>query len=205
MQNFEINKADPLILIISGLSGAGKDSVIGCLRKMETIDFHFVVTCNTRAPRDGEINGKDYHFITRERFLEMVESGEMVEHSKVYDDYKGVPKFEIDRAFEEGKDLILRLDYQGMQKVKKIYPDAISIFILPPDFETWIGRLRGRGSDTEEALQVRIATAEKELECVPDFDYVVINDELEKAAAEVASIVQAERYRSARRKVMITK
>lgn len=205
MQNFEIKKAAPLILIISGLSGAGKDSVIGCLRKMETIDFHFVVTCNTRAPREGETDGKDYHFMSRERFLQMVESGEMVEHSKVYDDYKGVPKFEIDRAFEEGKDLILRLDYQGMQKVKKIYPEAVSIFILPPDFETWIGRLRGRGSDSEEALQLRIATAEKELACVPDFDYVVINDELEKAAAEVAAIVQSEKYRSSHRKVMITK
>lgn len=198
---FSILPSKPLILIISGLSGAGKDTVINHLNKTGEFDFHFVVTCNTRDKREGEVDGRDYHFLTREKFTEMIENGEMIEHSRVYDDYKGVPRFEIERAFADGKDMILRIDFQGMQKVKKVYPEAVSIFIIPPDAQTWLERLHKRGSDTPEALQTRIHTAAEELACVPQFDYLVVNEDIEKAAAEILMIVQAEHFRTSRRKV----
>ena len=196
-----IEDPKPLILIISGLSGAGKDTVINRLKEISPVDFHFVVTCNTRKKRKGEIDGKDYHFITREKFLDMIKKGEMLEHSVVYDDLKGVPRFEIEKAMEKGKDIILRLDYQGMRKVKAIYPEAVSIFIIPPDAEAWIARLRARNTDSEESLQLRIQTAVEELKNIDNFDYVLINEDIGHAAMDLLTILRAEHMRTGNRKI----
>lgn len=201
--SYSIAKPEPLIVIISGLSGSGKDTVINRLKDISAIDFHFVVTCNTRKRRENEVDGKDYHFISREKFLSMIENGEMLEHSVVYDDLKGVPRFEIENAFAVGKDMILRLDFQGMKKIKAVYPQAVSIFILPPDAENWIERLRSRQTETEESLKIRIRTAEKELAQIGGFDYVVINDEVDQAAGDILTILQAEHMRSSNRKVIV--
>lgn len=201
--SYSIAKPEPLIVIISGLSGSGKDTVINRLKDISTIDFHFVVTCNTRRRRENEVDGKDYHFISREKFLSMIENGEMLEHSVVYDDLKGVPRFEIENAFAVGKDMILRLDFQGMKKIKAVYPQAVSIFILPPDAANWIERLRSRQTETEESLKIRIRTAEKELAQIGGFDYVVINDEVDQAAGDILTILQAEHMRSSNRKVIV--
>lgn len=201
MKGFITRESEPVILIISGLSGAGKDSVIKRLNKISERKFRFVVTCNTRAPRVGEVDGKDYHFVTRERFLEMIANDEMVEYSQVYDDYKGVPRFEVENALASGQDLLLRVDYQGMLKIKKVYPDAVSIFLIPPDSDVWKQRLTRRGTESEEAMQIRIDTAKKELDCLPAFDYLVVNNDLDTAAREVLTIVAAEHYRTTRRKV----
>ena len=198
-----VEDPEPLILIISGLSGSGKDTVINRLKEISTIDFHFVVTCNTRKKREGEIDGKDYHFISREQFLNMIENGEMLEHSVVYDDLKGVPRFEIEKALEKGKDMILRLDYQGMRKIKAVYPQAISIFIIPPDAEEWVARLRARNTDSEESLQLRIHTAVEELKYIDHFDYIVINDEVDHAAMDLLTILRAEHMRSSNRSVRV--
>lgn len=201
--SYSIAKPEPLIVIISGLSGSGKDTVINRLKDISTIDFHFVVTCNTRRRRENEVDGKDYHFISREKFLSMIENGEMLEHSVVYDDLKGVPRFEIENAFAVGKDMILRLDFQGMKKIKAVYPQAVSIFILPPDAANWIERLRSRQTETEESLKIRIRTAEKELAQIGGFDYVVVNDEVDQAAGDILTILQAEHMRSSNRKVIV--
>ena len=198
-----VEDPEPLILIISGLSGSGKDTVINRLKEISTIDFHFVVTCNTRKKREGEIDGKDYHFISREQFLNMIENGEMLEHSVVYDDLKGVPRFEIEKALKKGKDMILRLDYQGMRKIKAVYPQAISIFIIPPDAEEWVARLRARNTDSEESLQLRIHTAVEELKYIDHFDYIVINDEVDHAAMDLLTILRAEHMRSSNRSVRV--
>ena len=200
--HFSFDKPQPLILVISGLSGSGKDVVINRMNEISDVKFHFVVTCNTRKRREQEIDGKDYHFITREKFLSMIENGEMIEHSVVYDDLKGVPRFEIENAFKAGQDIILRLDSQGMQKIKAIYPQTISIFILPPDADSWLARLRARNTETEESLNIRIQTAEKELAGVSQFDYIVINDRIEQAAIDILTILTAEHMRSANRKVI---
>ena len=190
-----IEDPKPLILIISGLSGSGKDTVINRLKEIATVDFHFVVTCNTRKKREGEIDGRDYHFITREKFMDMIKNGEMLEHSVVYDDMKGVPRFEIEKALEQGKDIVLRLDYQGMRKVREVYPEAISIFVIPPDAEAWINRLRARNTDSEESLQLRIRTAEEELKNINSFDYVLINEDIDHAAMDLLTILRAEHMR----------
>ena len=203
--SFSIGRQKPLILIISGLSGSGKDTVISRLREISKVEFHFVVTCNTRPMREGEVDGKDYHFITRKKFEEMIKNGEMVEYSVVYDDLKGVPRFEIDNAFRMGKDIVLRLDSQGMKKIKAIYPDAVSIFIVPPDSKAWIDRLRNRKSDTEEALRTRIQTAKSELAGIEDFDYIVVNDEIDQAAEDILMIIHSEHLRSKNRKVIVKK
>ena len=200
--HFSFDKPQPLILVISGLSGSGKDVVINRMNEISDVKFHFVVTCNTRKRREQEIDGKDYHFITREKFLSMIENGEMIEHSVVYDDLKGVPRFEIEDAFRIVQDIILRLDSQGMQKIKAIYPQTISIFILPPDADSWLARLRARNTETEESLNIRIQTAEKELAGVSQFDYIVINDRIEQAAIDILTILKAEHMRSANRKVI---
>ena len=200
---YVIEDPKPLILIISGLSGSGKDSVINRLKEISTVDFHFVVTCNTRKKREGEIDGKDYHFITREKFISMIKNGEMLEHSEVYDDLKGVPKFEIEKAIEHGKDIILRLDYQGMRKIKAVYPEAVSIFIIPPDSEAWLKRLRSRNSDSEESLQLRIKTAVEELKYISEFDYILVNDEIDHAAMDLLTILRAEHMRSTNKNVIV--
>ena len=200
---YVIEDPKPLSLIISGLSGSGKDTVINRLKEISTVDFHFVVTCNTRKKREGEIDGKDYHFITREKFISMIKNGEMLEHSEVYDDLKGVPRFEIEKAIENGKDIILRLDYQGMRKIKAVYPEAVSIFIIPPDSEAWLKRLRARNSDSEESLQLRIKTAVEELKYVSEFDYILVNDEIDHAAMDLLTILRAEHMRNTNRKVIV--
>ncbi len=200
---FSFDKSKPLILVISGLSGSGKDAVIQRLNEISDVEFHFVVTCNTRKRREQEIDGKDYHFITREKFLSMIENGEMIEHSVVYDDLKGVPRFEIENAFKAGQDIILRLDSQGMQKIKAIYPQTISIFILPPDANAWLSRLRARNTETEESLNIRIQTAAKELAGVSQFDYIVVNDQIDQAAMDILTILKAEHMKSSNRKVIV--
>ena len=204
MFGFTAEMPQPLILIISGLSGSGKDTVINRLNEISSRRFHFVVTCNTRKRRENEIDGKDYHFITREKFLSMIENGEMIEHSVVYDDLKGVPRFEIENAFRQGNDMILRIDLQGMQKIKACYPQAVSIFILPPDAKEWISRLRSRNTDTEESLKIRIRTAKEELEGISAFDYVVINEDIDQAAQDILTIVRAEHMRTSNRKVTVS-
>ena len=201
--SYSIAKSEPLIVIISGLSGSGKDTVISRMKEISAVDFHFVVTCNTRARRESEVDGRDYHFISREKFISMIENGEMIEHSVVYDDLKGVPRFEIENAFEAGKDIILRLDFQGMQKIKAVYPHAVSIFIIPPDAEKWVGRLRSRQTETEESLEIRIRTAVKELAEVNSFDYIVVNEEIDQAAGDILTILHAEHMRSVNRKVSV--
>lgn len=201
--HFSFENPEPLILVISGLSGSGKDAVINRMKEISDVEFHFVVTCNTRSRREKEVDGKDYHFITREKFLSMIEEGEMIEHSVVYNDLKGVPRFEIENAFKAGQDIILRLDSQGMKKIRAIYPQTVSIFILPPDAESWLDRLKKRNTETEESLQVRIQTAVKELAEVPLFDYTVINDEIDQAAMDILTILKAEHMRSSNRKVNV--
>ena len=131
----------------------------------------------------------------------MIRKNEMIEYSPVYNDYKGVPKFEIEKGLAKGQDMILRLDPQGMKKVKQVYPNAVTIFIVPPNPETWLERLINRGSDSDEDLRVRIETAREEIKSIPEFDYVVVNDQLDKAVEDVLTILRAEHLRTIRIKV----
>jgi guanylate kinase len=194
----------PLLLIISGPSGVGKDTVIAAMRRAG-IPFRFVVTSTTRPPRPGEIDGEDYVFVERGDFERMIEEDELIEYAIVYDQYKGIPKKHVRDALASGQDVVMRLDVQGAETVKRLIPEAISVFLIAPSMEILERRLRCRKSDTTDQVQVRLAKARAEMEAIDTFDFVVPNreDQVERAVADVAAILRAERLRVGRQPVSL--
>ncbi|MGQ9585764.1 MAG: guanylate kinase [Anaerolineae bacterium] len=194
----------PQLVVLSGPSGAGKDSV---LRRMKDLGFpfHFVVTTTTRPPRSGEVEGVDYHFVSRQRFQEMIEKGELLEYALVYGDYKGVPRQQVKEALQSGKDVIMRLDVQGAATVRRLAPEAVLIFLTAESEEALIQRLRARNTEDPDRLARRIAAAREELKRVGEFDYVVVNREggLDRAVSQVQAIIQAEKCRVVPRRVVL--
>ncbi len=202
--DFNILEKVSLMIVISGPSGVGKDSVLRAL-KNSSLPIHHVVTMNTRAPRPDEKEGVDYFFVSREKFEAMIAADEFIEYSRVYDDYKGVPKSQIREALNSGKDVVLRLDVQGAEKIKKIYPQAILIFLLPSCEEDWYKRLGGRRLSKEKDLDTRIATVKEELIKAKDFDYLVVNEQnqLSKTVQVIEAIITSEHQRAKPRRIDI--
>ena len=198
--DFEILTKKPLMIVISGPSGVGKDSVIHEMMRRK-LPIHFVITANTRLPRPDEKEGVDYFFVSRERFQEMIERGELIEYSPVYEDFKGVPKSQVEQALVSGKDVIMRLDVQGAEKIRKLYPEALLIFIVPTNEDEWIERYKGRNREPPKDLDVRINKAKEELQKIPLFDYVVVNpqNKLNEAVDTVEAIIKAEHHRTLQR------
>ncbi|XP_047064844.1 guanylate kinase 2, chloroplastic/mitochondrial-like [Lolium rigidum] len=196
---------DPMILVISGPSGVGKDAVIKRLQE-EREEIHFVVTATSRAIRPGEVDGKDYHFVTKEEFLTMIERQELLEYALVYGEYKGIPKQQIRDYMAKGHDIVLRVDIQGAATLKHILGEsAIFIFLVAESEEALVKRLIHRKTETPDMLLVRIATAREEVRRMKHFDYVVVNAEgkLEDAVKQVESIIDAEKAKVHRRSVKI--
>lgn len=189
----ELNNQKPLVIVLSGPSGVGKDSVLKAMQS-RGMAFHFVVTSTDRKPRKEEVNGVDYNFISTKQFEQMIRNDEFVEHARVYGDYKGVPKAQIQGALASGKDVVLRLDVQGAARVRELFPDSIQIFLVPENEEKWRQRFISRKSETEEMLQQRMLIAHEELKRVGEFDYVVINctDCLDTTVNQIAAIIEAE-------------
>ncbi len=196
MTRFALPPRYPLLIVVSGPSGVGKDSVLQRL-KARGAAFHFVVTATTRPPRPGERHGVDYYFYSPEEFARLIEQDELMEWSIVYGDYKGIPKAPVRAALERGQDVIMRIDVQGAQKVRRLCPQAVLIFLTTETEEELVRRLRRRATETEDALALRIAMARKELEHMPEFDYVVVNraEHLDEAVEAILAIVQAEHHR----------
>ena len=194
----------PLLIVISGPSGVGKDSVLQRM-KARGLPFHFVVTATTRPQRQGEIAGVDYQFVNPDRFAEMVERGELLEHALVYNDYKGIPKEQVRQALRSGQDVIMRLDVQGATTIRSLCPEALLIFLSTQTEDELIGRLRARKTETPEGLQLRIATAREELKRLDAFDYVVINADckLDEAVDTIVAIIHAEHHRTHPRRVTL--
>jgi guanylate kinase len=186
----------PLLIVISGLSGVGKDAVVKSLQKRD-LPFHFVVTANSRPIRPGEVEGEDYFFVTKEEFERMIAADELIEYAVVYESYKGIPKAQVRDALKSGKDVIMRLDVQGAASVRQLSPGAVLIFLIPATVEEWYDRLRKRGTESEETMRLRVATARRELERIHEFDYVVVNrqDRLDEAVDAILAIVRAEHLR----------
>ncbi len=181
-----------ILFIISGPSGVGKGTVRE--RVLEDIpDLLFSVSVTTRKRRPHEIEGKDYIFIDEARFKQMIENGEFLEWALVYGNYYGTPKAFIENALREGRDVLLEIDIQGAQKVKKEYPDAVSIFLAPPSIEELVNRLKKRATETEEEFKKRIEKAEKEMGEAIHYDYLVINDRIDDTVTQVKCIILAER------------
>ena len=202
--NFDILDKYPLMIVISGPSGVGKDSVLRAMKNSDSL-IHHVVTVNTRAPRPDEQEGVDYFFVSREKFEDMIANNELIEYSHVYDDYKGVPKSQIQDALDSGKDVVLRLDVQGAEKIKKIYPQAISIFLLPSNQDDWYKRLGGRRLGNEKDLDKRIMTVKDELIKAREFDYLVVNEQnkLSQTVQMIEAIITAEHLRAKPRKIKL--
>ena len=186
----------PLLIVISGPSGAGKDTV---LTKMKELDcpLEYVVTVTTRPRRDKERNNVDYHFISKERFQEMIERKEFLEWANVYGNWYGVPKESVKQALDKGQDIIVKVDIQGAATIKKILPQAVFIFLVPPSMEELILRLKQRHTESPFDLALRTKTAEEEIKQLSLFDYIVVNkrDEIDLAASEIKAIITAEKCR----------
>lgn len=186
----------PLLVVISGPSGVGKDATI---QRMKERDYpcHFVVTATTRARRPGEMDGVDYHFVSEAAFCEMIAAGELLEHALVYGQYKGIPKEEVRAALASGRDVVMRVDVQGAATVRALVPQAVSIFLSAESEEALVERLRRRRTEDDEQLRARIETARAELRRAWEFKYRVVNSEcaLDETVDQVIAIMQAEKCR----------
>jgi len=189
----------PLLVIISGPSGAGKDSVVKRMRELD-YPIHFVVTVTDRPPRPGEVDGVDYHFVSTATFDKMIADDQFFEHALVYGQYKGVPKASVLSALSSGEDVIMRLDVQGVATVRRLVPQAVTIFLVPPSLDVLVGRIRQRGSESPDQVLKRLDSVSEEIRCLRDFDYVVINQEqcLDETVKQIATIISAEKCRVAR-------
>ncbi len=180
------------LFIISAPSGAGKTSLVAeLLKRMPQLSLS--VSHTTRPMRQGEQDGVDYHFTSKEAFLQQVEAGGFLEHAEVFGNYYGTAVQEVKAQRQAGKDVILEIDWQGAAQVRRLLPEAIGIFILPPSLKTLEERLRGRGQDSEEVIAQRLAGAKNEIAHYGEYDYLVVNDDFQKALAELEAIVRASR------------
>ncbi|TMC59749.1 MAG: guanylate kinase [Chloroflexi bacterium] len=194
----------PLLVVISGPSGVGKDATIKRMKEMG-YPFHFVVTATTRPRREGEIDGVDYFFASMGDFAQMIEAGELLEYAVVYGQYKGIPKQQVREAFASGKDVVLRIDVQGAATIKRLVSDAVFIFLIAESEDALIKRLMERKSETPEGLRIRAATAREEMKRLNEFDYCVVNRDcnLDQTAETIAAIITAEKARVRPRRIRL--
>ena len=195
-QPVQVPEAKPILFIISGPSGVGKDALVAILKQHDP-SRHYAITVTTRPPRQDEQNGVHYHFWTEERFQEQVNDGELLEWAKVYDNYYGVPKSELRPALQQKLDVVLKVDVQGASTIKGLLPQAVLIFIAPYSVDELQQRHYRRHTESVDELQLRMQTANNELAAMSYFDYVVINKQgdLPKAVARVEAIFTAEKSR----------
>ena len=178
-----------VLVLFSGPSGVGKDTVLDVvLNKDNSIQRSISLT--TRNIRENEIDGKDYYFVTVDNFKEMLNNGEILEYAQYGKNFYGTPKAPVDKWLSEGKTVILKIEVQGAQQIKDLYPEAVGIFILPPSMNELENRLRSRGTEDEAAIQIRLETARNEMEKSVYYDYKVINDNLESASEDVLKILK---------------
>lgn len=177
-----------LLIVYTGASGVGKGTIMKELLRKNP-NLRLSVSATTRAPREGEVNGREYYFVTHERFDELIAENGFLEYAEYVGNKYGTPKEPVFRMLDEGLDVILEIEVKGFLQVKEACPDCVTIFIAPPSFEVLQERLRGRGTESEEVIEKRLKTAEQELQSQNLFDYVVVNDDLDRAIEEVLSII----------------
>ncbi len=194
----------PLLVVISGPSGVGKDMTIERMKELG-YPFNFVVTATTRPQRPGEVYGVDYFFVSMGEFAEMIERGELLEYAVVYGDYKGIPKEQVRQALVSNKDVIMRIDVQGAATIRHLVPEAVLIYLSAESEEALVRRLRERKTEPEGQLKMRIATARQEIRKLGIFDYIVINSEgqLEETCHKIAAIITAEKCRVRQRVITL--
>ncbi|MDE3088291.1 MAG: guanylate kinase [Chloroflexota bacterium] len=200
----ELPEHPPLLVVVSGPSGVGKDAALKRMRELR-YPFHFLVTNTTRPKRAEETDGVDYHFITKERFAEMEQRGDFLEHAIVYGFDYGNSRSEVRAALARGQDVIMRIDVQGAGTIKRLVPDAVFIMLLPPSMEALEARLRKRRSEPEEYLQIRLHAARLEMNEVEKFDYVLVNEDnaLDETAELIHDVIEVEKLRVKPRRVAV--
>ena len=195
---------NPLVVVISGPSGVGKDTLLERMSEMG-FDYHFTVTATTRAPRPGEICGVNHFFLTRDRFLEMVDNSELLEWARVFGNFYGVPKEQVRQALTKGTHVLIRVDVQGARRLRAIVPEAVFIFVAPPSTESLRVRLLERGVNSAEDMDTRLRAADVEIREASMFDHVVVNedDRQDEAVVQVREIIRRESMRCPPRRVKI--
>ncbi len=190
------------LVIVSGPSGSGKDTILKkVLARMPEIKFS--ISSITRPMREGEVEGEKYNFVTREYFEEMIKNDALLEYNSYVGNYYGTPKAPVDDVIENGGEIIIEVDVNGQSNIKKRVDSALSIFIMPPSFEVLKARLTGRGTDSEEVIEQRMQEALKEISCAKNYDYIVVNDDLEEAVDDFIGIIKADRLNIERQNYLI--
>lgn len=198
-----MNKEKGLLIVLSGPSGVGKGVISNGLLGRNP-NMKFSVSATTRARRPGEVEGVNYFYKTREEFLAMIENGEFLEYTEVFGaNYYGTPRAYIEQELENGHDIILDIDVEGAMNVKKAYPDAVTIFIAPPSMPVLKARLVGRGTESEEAVERRFKTAFTEIKRIPEYDYMIVNDVIDRAVLSVEAILRGEKCSTRRSRELI--
>lgn len=191
------------LFVVTGASGTGKTTLVKeALRVVP--DLGFSVSATTRGMRTGEVDGQDYHFVTHERFAELVETGDMLEYAEVYGNRYGTPRRPVVEALESGRSILLEIDWQGAAQVRERMPEAVTIFVLPPSIGAIEQRLRGRQTDSDEVIARRVNEARLQLEHVGEFDYLVVNDDLASAHDQFQAVLVAELRRGSRQPSLIS-
>ena len=188
-----------LLLVVSGPSGAGKGTICkALLNKNDQIKLS--VSATTRKPRNGEVHGVNYFFIEKEEFTKMIENGEFLEYAQIYDNFYGTPKAAIIECLEKGQDVILEIEMQGARQIKEVYPQGVFIFVLPPSLEELKSRIVGRGTETQEEIEKRFSCAFEEINQIVNYDYFIVNEDIEKSVSDVEAIICAEKNKVTRYK-----
>lgn len=199
-----LDEGVPLLVVISGPSGVGKDAVLERMKALD-VPYHFAVTATARPKRENEVDGVDYIFVERDEFQSMVVNDDLLEWAEVYGNPYGVPKSPVRQALARGQDVILKIDVQGGDNIRRLVPGAVYVFLAPPDMAELESRLRRRRTESQETLRVRLETAAREMEEAEKYDYVVMNrtGRIDEAVEEINAIIRRERMRPGRERVVI--
>ena len=198
------HRPKPVMVVISGPSGVGKDVTLKRMKEMG-YPFYFVVTANTRPQREGEVDGVDYFFVSKNEFAGMIDNDELLEYAVVYGDYKGIPKDQVRQALSSGQDVIMRIDVQGAETIRRLVPNAIFIYLSAECEAALVERLKQRQTEPDDQLALRIATARKEQDRLDLFDYLVVNhqDKLDDTCKHIAAIIDAEKSRIRQKEIVL--